>query len=124
MKKVVVGLSGGVDSTLIVATMQRLLNQQVTAYTISFDEERFSELRYARQAADTLGVNLRHEVVRCDVVDALERLFTNYGEPFADTSAVPTWWVSQLARRDVDAEPFPRPKSTRVNGSPAFASGQ
>lgn len=94
-------LSGGIDSTLIVACMAQLLNHKVRAYTIGFDEETFSEHKFAAEAADRLGVELRHEVVRPDVVHALQKLFTNYGEPFADTSAVPTWWVSELARRDV-----------------------
>lgn len=94
-------LSGGVDSTLIVAAMSHLLNGNVTAYTIGFDEANYSEYDYARQAASELGVQLKHEVVRPDLVATLERLFTNYGEPFADTSAVPTWCVADLARRDV-----------------------
>lgn len=94
-------LSGGIDSTLVVSCMAQLLNKQVRAYTIGFDEQQFSELGHARQAADRLGIELRHEIVRPNVVDALQTLFTNYGEPFADTSAVPTWWVSELARRDV-----------------------
>jgi asparagine synthase (glutamine-hydrolysing) len=73
----------------------------VTAYTIGFEESKFSEIPYARQAAEQLGVDLRCEIVRPDVVSTLERLFTNYGEPFADTSAVPTSYVSELARQDV-----------------------
>jgi len=94
-------LSGGVDSTLIVSCMSQLLNRNITAYTIWFDEEQFSERRFASEAASRLGIELRHEVVQPDVVDTLQRLFTNYGEPFADTSAVPTWWISELASRDV-----------------------
>ncbi len=94
-------LSGGVDSTLVVMCMARLMDQKVRAYTIDFDEETYSERKYATQAADRLGIELHHEVVRPDVVGTLERLFSNYGEPFADTSAVPTWWVCELARRDV-----------------------
>lgn len=94
-------LSGGIDSTLIVSCMAQLLNKNVRAYTIAFDEAEFSERKFATEAAEQLGIELHHEVVRPNVVGTLQRLFTNYGEPFADTSAVPTWWVSELARRDV-----------------------
>ena len=94
-------LSGGIDSTLIVATMARLLNREVRAYTIDFDEQPFSERQFATAAAQRLGVELHCDVVRPDLLGTLQELFAGYGEPFADTSAVPTRWVSQLARRDV-----------------------
>ena len=94
-------LSGGIDSTLIVATMARLLNREVRAYTIDFDEQPFSERQYATEAAREIGIELTCDVVRPDVLGTLQELFNGYGEPFADTSAVPTRWVSQLARRDV-----------------------
>lgn len=94
-------LSGGVDSTLVVLCMAKLLGKEVRAYTIDFEEAGYSENRFASEAARRLGVELCSEVVRPNVVDTLQRLFANYGEPFADTSAVPTWCVSELARRDV-----------------------
>lgn len=94
-------LSGGIDSTLVVLCMAKLLGKDVRAYTIDFEEASYSENRFASEAARRLGVELHCEVVRPNVVDTLQQLFTNYGEPFADTSAVPTWCVSELARRDV-----------------------
>jgi len=94
-------LSGGIDSTLIVATMAKLLNKEVRAYTIDFDEQPFSERKFATEAALELGIELKHDVVRPDLLGTLQELFNGYGEPFADTSAVPTRWVSELARRDV-----------------------
>lgn len=94
-------LSGGIDSTLIVVTMAKLLNKQVRAYTIDFEEQPFSERKFATAAAQELGIELKHEVVRPDLLGTLQDLFNGYGEPFADTSAVPTHWVSELARRDV-----------------------
>ncbi len=94
-------LSGGIDSTLIVATMAKLLNKQVRAYTIDFDEQPFSERKFATEAAQQLGIELKHDVVRPNLLGTLQELFNGYGEPFADTSAVPTRWVSELARRDV-----------------------
>ncbi|MCA9169522.1 MAG: asparagine synthase (glutamine-hydrolyzing) [Planctomycetales bacterium] len=94
-------LSGGVDSTLIVSAMKRKLDSPVKAFSIGFDEDEYSELAYAQQAARTLGVELHTEIVRPNVVSIFRELFERYGEPFADTSAVPTWCVSRLAREHV-----------------------
>ena len=94
-------LSGGIDSTLIVATMAKLLNRNVRAYTIDFEEQPYSERKFATAAAERLGIELRHDVVRPDLLGTVQRLFNGYGEPFADTSAIPTHWVAQLARQDV-----------------------
>jgi asparagine synthase (glutamine-hydrolysing) len=94
-------LSGGVDSTLIVAAMAQRLGGRVQAFSIGFDENDYSELHYARQAAQQLGVELHSEIVTPDVVTILQELFAHYGEPFADTSAIPTWCVARLARRHV-----------------------
>ena len=81
--------------------MARLLDRPVQAFSIGFDEDAYSELEYARQAAQRLGVQLHTQLVRPDVVGIFDQLFASYGEPFADTSAVPTWCVSQLVRRHV-----------------------
>ncbi len=94
-------LSGGVDSTLIVAAMARQMGRPVQAFSIGFQDEAYSELRHARKAAETLGVELHTEIVQPDVVAILDDLFARYGEPFADTSAIPTWCVSRLAREHV-----------------------
>jgi asparagine synthase (glutamine-hydrolysing) len=94
-------LSGGIDSTLVARTMSRLLDRPVTAFAIGFDEERFDELNYAREAAGTLGIDLRAETVTPDVAHLLPDLVAHYGQPFADTSMIPTWYVSRLARAHV-----------------------
>lgn len=94
-------LSGGVDSTLVAMEMSRILDHPVTAYTIGFDEEKYSEVKFAREAAQELGIDLRAEIVDPDVVSIFDELIDHYGEPFADTSALPTWCVSKLARSDV-----------------------
>jgi asparagine synthase (glutamine-hydrolysing) len=94
-------LSGGVDSTLVVAAMARQLKGDVQVFSIGFDDQSYSELEHARHAAGVLGVELHTQVVRPDVVGILDELFANFGEPFADTSAIPTWCVSQLARQHV-----------------------
>ena len=94
-------LSGGVDSTLVAMEMQRILDRPVKAYTIGFSEDEYSEIPYAQAAARELGVELCVDVIRPDVVGLLDELVAHYGEPFADTSAIPTWCVSRLARSDV-----------------------
>lgn len=94
-------LSGGMDSSLIVGMMAEEMTQPVKAFTIAFDEEEFSELAYARQVAERWGVEHHVEVVRPDALAVLPSLVRHYGEPFGDSSAVPTHYVSRLARRFV-----------------------
>lgn len=94
-------LSGGVDSTLVAMEMSGLLQQKVTAFTIGFEEDSHNELEFARKAADRLGIDLKYEIVRQDAARLLPILVEQYGEPFADSSALPTWHLSQMARHHV-----------------------
>ncbi len=94
-------LSGGIDSTLVAWYMSELLERPVKAFSIGFAEPEFCELRYAQQAARELGVEQHTQVVEPKVADLLPTLMQHYGEPFADSSAVPTWYVCQLARQYV-----------------------
>ncbi|MBC8144733.1 MAG: asparagine synthase (glutamine-hydrolyzing) [bacterium] len=95
-------LSGGIDSTLVAMEMARILDTPVRAFGIGFDEVEFDELAYAREAAQRCGVELVTDVVREDeALEILPSLVDHYGEPFGDTSAIPTWFVSRLARSHV-----------------------
>jgi asparagine synthase (glutamine-hydrolysing) len=94
-------LSGGIDSTLVAWQMSELLGAPVRAFAIGFREERYSELPYAEEAARRCGVELHTEVVGDDSLNFLPDLVAHYGEPFGDSSCVPTWHVSRLARRHV-----------------------
>lgn len=94
-------LSGGVDSTSVVALMKELVEGSLTAYTIGFDDPKFSELPYAEEAAGKLGVELRSDIAGEDFWDDFPSLVAHYGEPFGDNSMIPTWRLAQLARRDV-----------------------
>jgi asparagine synthase (glutamine-hydrolysing) len=94
-------LSGGVDSTLVAAQMVRQMDRPVEAFSIGFEEEGYCELTAARRAAELLGVKLHAEIVRPDVVGVFADLFAHFGQPFADTSAVPTWCVAKLAKQHV-----------------------
>jgi asparagine synthase (glutamine-hydrolysing) len=94
-------LSGGTDSSLVAWQMSRLLQQPVQAFAIGFNEKQFSEIPYAEEAAQRCGIDLRTEIVRDDMLQILPDLIAHYGEPFGDSSAVPTWYVSRLARAHV-----------------------
>ena len=94
-------LSGGIDSTLIALNMQKLLGKRVEAFAIGFDQKDYDELEYAKIAAKTIGVDLHTEIVTEDILDALPDLVRHYGEPFGDSSALPTWSVARLARKYV-----------------------
>jgi asparagine synthase (glutamine-hydrolysing) len=94
-------LSGGADSAAVVACMAQLLDRPVDTCTVGFDEERFSEARYARTLAHHVGTNHHETVVRPNATDVVERLAWHYDEPFADSSAVPTYYVSKAARERV-----------------------
>lgn len=94
-------LSGGVDSSVVVALMARLSGEPIRTYSIGFREEAFNELPFAQQAADICGTAHHPEVVAGDVAHLLPMLARHYGEPYADSSAVPSFFVSQTARRHV-----------------------
>ncbi|MGE0315545.1 MAG: asparagine synthase (glutamine-hydrolyzing) [Lautropia sp.] len=94
-------LSGGVDSSVVVALMARLSGNPIRTFSIGFREEAFNELPYAQQAADICGTAHHPELVEGDVAHLLPRLARHYGEPYADSSAVPSFFVSQIARQHV-----------------------
>lgn len=94
-------LSGGVDSTIIVGLMQKLSSEPVRTFSIGFPVAEYDETRYARLVADRLGTIHEEFRVEPDALDVLPKLVWHYDEPFADSSAIPTWYVSQLTRRHV-----------------------
>lgn len=94
-------LSGGVDSGTVVALMAGLSGTPVKTFSIGFEDEAFNELPYARLVAQRYGTEHHEFIVRPDAVEILPKLVWHYGEPFADPSAVPTYYLSELARRHV-----------------------
>jgi asparagine synthase (glutamine-hydrolysing) len=94
-------LSGGVDSSAVVATMAGLVREPVVTCSISFGDPAFNESAYARTVAERYGT--RHHVEQVDPNDfsLVDRLARLYDEPFADSSAIPTYRVCQLARKTV-----------------------
>jgi asparagine synthase (glutamine-hydrolysing) len=94
-------LSGGIDSASVVAMMARAGGGRVKTFTIGFGDRRFDETRYARLVAERYGTDHEEFVVEPDAAAVLPRLVWHYGEPFADPSAIPTYYVSEMARRKV-----------------------
>ncbi len=94
-------LSGGLDSSVVVALMSRHLQQPVRTFSIGFREESHNELADARRVAQHLGTEHHELVVDPDAVETLHQLVWHLDEPFADASAVPTFLVAKLAREHV-----------------------
>ncbi|HSK11073.1 MAG TPA: asparagine synthase (glutamine-hydrolyzing) [Vicinamibacterales bacterium] len=94
-------LSGGVDSSIVVGLMAEASGQPVKTFSIGFEEAAFNELPYAREVARRFGTDHHEFIVRPDGLSILDRLIGHFDEPFADSSAIPTWYVSEIASRHV-----------------------
>jgi asparagine synthase (glutamine-hydrolysing) len=94
-------LSGGVDSSAVVGLMSHVSTQPVKTFSIGFDETFYDETGYAQVVADYCKTDHTREVVRPDIVGILPKLIHQYDEPFADSSMIPTYYVSQTARKYV-----------------------
>jgi asparagine synthase (glutamine-hydrolysing) len=94
-------LSGGVDSSGVVAMMAGLSDEPINTCSISFGDPAFNESAYARQVADRYGTRHRVEQVDNEDFDLVGRLASVYDEPYADSSAIPTYRVCELARKSV-----------------------
>lgn len=94
-------LSGGIDSTLVVSSMAKFLDKPVLTNTIGFEEATFNELPVAREVAEHLHTDHREYVIKADAAEIIDKIAWHFDEPFADSSAVPTWYVCQMARRNV-----------------------
>ncbi len=94
-------LSGGVDSSVVLAAMAGQSSSRVQALSVGFEEQAFDEVRHARAVGDHLGADVHERMVRPDVADLLPKLAWHFDEPFADSSAVPTYYVSAAARERV-----------------------
>jgi asparagine synthase (glutamine-hydrolysing) len=94
-------LSGGVDSSAVVATMAGLADGAVNTCSIAFDDPQFNESEFAAMVAQRYRTNHRVETVASDDFDLIDTLARLYDEPYADSSAIPTYRVCQLARKHV-----------------------
>jgi len=94
-------LSGGIDSSIIVGLMARLSSRPVKTFSIGFRESRFNELDHARRIASRWGTEHHEFIVEPDALGILPNLVRHYGEPYADSSAIPTYYVSKVTREHV-----------------------
>lgn len=94
-------LSGGIDSSAVVALMSEASSEPVKTFSIGFEEQDFSELHHARRIAEHVGADHHEFIVRPDAMEVLPLLVEHYGEPYADSSAIPTYYVARETRKHV-----------------------
>jgi asparagine synthase (glutamine-hydrolysing) len=94
-------LSGGVDSSTVVALMAQESSRPVKTFSIGFEEQDYSELKYAKRVAEHVGAEYNEFIVKPNAIEILPTLVEHYGEPYADSSAVPTYYVSRETRKHV-----------------------
>ncbi len=94
-------LSGGVDSTAVVGMMSRLSNRPVKTFSIGFEEKAYNELKFAQMAAKHFKTEHHEFMVRPEALKILPKLIWHYNEPFADSSAIPTFYVAEKTREYV-----------------------
>ncbi len=94
-------LSGGVDSSIVVALMAQEGGRPPKTFSVGFEESEYSELDYARKVAKHIGTEHHEQIVRPDVIELLNELVLHYDEPFADSSMIPTYLVCKHAREHI-----------------------
>jgi len=94
-------LSGGVDSSSVVAMMARNSSRPIKTFSIGFKEQKYNELKYATEVAKKYGCEHREQIVEPESVSLLPKLVSAYDEPYADSSAIPTYYVCKMARENV-----------------------
>lgn len=94
-------LSGGIDSSAVVALMAGMQGKPVTTCTIGFDDQAYDERAYARTVSTAFGTDHHEFLVHQNVAEVLDGLAWHYDEPFADPSSVPTYYVSKITRQKV-----------------------
>ncbi len=94
-------LSGGIDSSIVVATMSELSSRPVKTFSIGFEEQEFSELPFAKELARRYGCEHTEFIVKPEMATVLPKLAWHYGEPYADSSALPSYYVARETRRAV-----------------------
>ncbi|MSR76727.1 MAG: asparagine synthase (glutamine-hydrolyzing) [Candidatus Omnitrophica bacterium] len=94
-------LSGGIDSSIIVALMSELSSRKVKTFSVGFEDMDYNELPHARRIADQFQTDHHEYVLRPNAADMMSRLVWHYDQPFSDVSALPSFYVAQMARKDV-----------------------
>lgn len=94
-------LSGGIDSSTVVGMMSEFSSRPIKTFSVGFQEEDFTELEYAKLAADRFATEHRQFIVKPDIIRILPKLVWHYNEPFGDSSMIPTFYVAQETRNYV-----------------------
>lgn len=94
-------LSGGIDSSIVVGLMAKLSSAKVKTFSIGFKEAAYDETAHARRIAERWETDHHEFIVEPDALSILPKLVRHYGEPYADSSAIPTFYVAQMTRRHV-----------------------
>ena len=94
-------LSGGIDSSAVVAAMAEASDRPVKTFSIGFHDERLNELPLARLVAERFGTEHHEQIVEPNAIEVIPRIIRHYGEPFADATAIPTFYLAEMARRHV-----------------------
>ena len=94
-------LSGGIDSSLIVALMSELSNKQLNTFSIGFKEKEYNELPYAKLVAEKYKTNHHEFIINPQALEILPEIAYQYEEPYADASAIPTWYLSKITRKNI-----------------------
>jgi asparagine synthase (glutamine-hydrolysing) len=94
-------LSGGIDSSAVVALMTELSTERVKTFSIGFEEQEFNEISHARRVAERFGTDHHEFIVRPNAIEVLPTLVRHYGEPYADSSAIPTYYLAKMTRKHV-----------------------
>jgi asparagine synthase (glutamine-hydrolysing) len=94
-------LSGGVDSSIVVAVMSQVMDTPVRTFSIGFEESAYNELAFAREVATRFGSEHHELLVEPDAALVLPQLVAHFDEPFADPAALPLWYLSEFTRRSV-----------------------
>ncbi len=94
-------LSGGIDSSMIVAMMSKVPGQSVKTFSVGFEDEKFDERKYARKVAEKFHTDHTEYVAKYNIAEDAPKIMANFDEPFFDSSAIPTYYVSRMARQAV-----------------------
>jgi asparagine synthase (glutamine-hydrolysing) len=94
-------LSGGIDSSLVVAKMAQISTSRIKTFTIGFDEDDYSEASYAREIAKYYNTEHHEFILKPDILELLDTLVNVYDEPYADSSAIPTYYLARETRKHV-----------------------
>jgi len=94
-------LSGGLDSSLVTSFMAQAASHPINTFTIGFESDEYNETAYARLIADDIGSIHREHPVELDAIDTLDKLIYHFDEPFADSSLIPTYYISKVAKENV-----------------------